>query len=134
PVTFKGSADTSTSGSGLKIPGSSTCTSCSRRGATTMKMMSRTSTTSTSGVTLMSGRTAPAWRRLGDALTESVLHAVCLVVAPPLEQVDQFAGGCGEPRLLACDLLREVVEGEYRRDRDCEPERRFDERLADAGG
>src|SRR5881628_660512 len=127
-LTLSGSTVTSDSGSGLKMLGSSTCTSCSSRGATTMKMMSNTSTTSTSGVTFMSGRTS-ARRRSRDPITP---HLRAPGLAPSLECVRQLTGGGGQRALVGCHRGREVVEGEDGRDRDRETERRLDQRLGDA--
>src|SRR5262245_12426298 len=117
------------------MPGRFTWTSWSRRGATTMKMMSRTRTTSTSGVTFMSGVTSPALRRLSDALTANPFDPPLLgLVTPPLEQVDELASRARQTALLLRDLLREVVEGQHGRDGDGESERGLDECLADASG
>src|SRR5262245_52283546 len=99
-----------------------------------MKMMRRTRTTSTSGVTFMSGRTSArprARRRLGDALTA---HSGRPRLAPPLDGIGELPRRGGERPLVARDRAREVVEGEHRRDRDREPERGLDQGFADAGG
>src|SRR5713226_7639646 len=109
--------------------GSSTCTSWSRRGATTMKMMSSTSTTSTSGVTFMSGRTLPAVLRLRHPLTSRFPR---LGLSPGLDRVRELACSGRERALVGRDRVREVVEGEDGGNRDGETERRLDERLADA--
>src|SRR6476659_6009408 len=99
-----------------------------------MKMIRRTSTTSTSGVTLMSGATPLRDRRLGNPLTPELLSVRgCRVLRQVLDDVDQLAGRRGERELVVRDLRREPVEGAHGRDRDREAERRLDERLADAG-
>src|ERR1700752_4586593 len=129
-VSLSGSIAASTSGSGLKIPGSSTWTSCSMRGATTMKMMSSTSTTSTSGVTLMSGLTASSGTLLRHSLTA---RSMAFALRPVLDAIEKLAGGAVQCALVARDLSGEIVVGEHRRDGDAQPEGGLDERLADAG-
>src|SRR5215470_9595418 len=99
------------------MPGKFTCTSWSRRGATTMKMMSRTRTTSTSGVTFISGLMSPR-RRLRDAVTTDPGR---LGLAPALDGVGELARGGRERALVRGDRAREVVEREHGRDRDREP-------------
>src|SRR5262245_57226149 len=112
------------------MPGRSTCTSWSSRGATTMKMMSSTRTTSTRGVTFMSGRMAPTRVVLRNPLTP---HLRTVRFRPPLDRVRELSR-CGRERALVDgDRVREVVEAEDGGNRDREAERRLDERLADAG-
>src|SRR5436190_24203752 len=90
-------------------------------GVTTMKMIRSTSTTSTSGVTLMSALT------LG--LLSSIRDSMLLQ-----EEVDELGGGVGHLDLEALETVREVVEGHDRRDGDEQSERGRDQRLGDAGG
>src|SRR5690242_16669047 len=117
------------------MPGRSTGTSWSIRGATTMKMMSSTSTTSTSGVTLMSGLTptlglgrrhaVTAFRfrvvstspvgALGDFATPG--SRLRFALRPVLDRVEQLAGGAVQRAFVAGDLVREVVVREHRGDR-----------------
>src|SRR5262245_33693431 len=101
-----------------------------------MKMIRRTRTTSTSGVTFMSGTTTPPRpSRLGNPLTADLLPLRPGMLFPEvLDQVDQLARRRGERQLVARDAGREPVEREHGRDRDREAERRLDECLADAGG
>src|SRR5262245_51096008 len=83
------------SGSGWKIPGRSSGTSCCNAGVTTMKMISRTSVTSTSGVTLMSGWTVSFATRLRHQTARcriairplSVLLLLLLLLLLPLEDL-----------------------------------------------
>src|SRR5262249_38741853 len=105
-------------------------TSWSSRGATTMKMMSSTRTTSTSGVTFMSGRMAPTRVVLRNPLTS---HLRTVRFRPPLDRVGELPRRRRERALVARDRVREVVETEHGGDGHREPERRLDERLADAG-
>src|SRR5215472_16228779 len=117
----------STSGSGLKMPGSSTGMSRCSCGATTMKMMSSTSTTSTSGVTFMSGWT-PRRTRSRHATTRGLLpigHELALVqllLGPALDAVEHFARRAVQSRLVTGDLGGEVVEAEHRGDGDGQAE------------
>src|SRR6185369_8888145 len=111
------------------MPGRSTWTSWSSRGATTMKMMSSTRTTSTSGVTFMSGRMAPTRAVLRNPLTP---HLRAVRFRPSLDRVGELSRRSRERALVACDRVREVIEAENGGNGDREPERRLDERLADA--
>src|SRR5262249_34159695 len=95
-----------------------------------MKMMRRTSTTSTSGVTFMSGRTS-ARPRLGDTLTALLLLPG---FSPTLERVRELARGRGQHAFFGPNVVREIVEGEHGRNGDCQAERRLDQRFTDAGG
>src|SRR5262245_46375941 len=127
----------STSGSGLKMPGRFTGTSCWSCGAITMKMISSTSTTSTSGVTFMSGAGPRRETRLCHAKPGPVppfldLVLVDLLFRPALDGVEQLAGSGVQRALVARDLRREIVVGEHGRDRDRQPEGGLDERLRDA--
>src|SRR5262245_46161056 len=81
----------------------------------TMKMMSKTSTTSTSGVTFISGSS-----RLRDPVAAAVPMDV-------LHLVKEFSGRPLEPELNAADTSAEVVEEEHCRDGHHETEGRFDE-------
>src|SRR5262249_39077437 len=131
-LTLNGSTFPSTSGSGLKMPGKSTWTSFSSCGATTMKMMSSTRTTSTSGVTFMSGRGSPARTRLRHETLPCPM-LLRLVLGPAVDRVEKPARRRVERHLVARDRRREVVECEHGRNRHREAERGLDERLADAG-
>src|SRR5450432_2421029 len=125
------------------VTGSSTATPRAIMGVITMKMMSSTSTTSTSGVTLISARTPPlAWRfetrcRLrggspgagglgGSGLTR------CSGVALE-DRVDELGGRLVDVDRDVVELGREVVEEPHRHDGDAEAHGRRDERLGDAG-
>src|SRR5262245_5581354 len=136
----------STCGSGWKIPGRSTGMSRWSCGATTMKMISRTRTTSTSGVTFMSGATPAPRTRLCHPLTPDSLTLLSLDLGfppglaalelrfrPALDAVEQLARSSVQRGLVLADLGREVVEREHRRNRDGEAERGFDQRFRDAG-
>src|SRR4029077_14689752 len=122
----------STSGSGLKMPGRFTCTSRWSCGATTMKMMSRTRTTSTSGVTFMSGWTPPARMRSRHPTTRYSLafgleYALLeLLLRPALDAVEHLAGGAVQRGLVAADPGGQVVEAEHGRDGDGQAERGLD--------
>src|SRR5262249_7752636 len=96
------------------------------RGATTMKMMSNTRTTSTSGVTFMSGVTAPDLRALGDPLMADSLTLYARLL-PVLDHVEQLARRALQDALVARDRGREIVEGEHGRDRDRETEGGLDQ-------
>src|SRR5262245_64954175 len=100
-----------------------------------MKMMSSTSTTSTSGVTFMSGWMSPypGFLRHHAAIRSPLSPRRRRLLAPALERVDQLARRGGERQLVPRDLGGEVVEREHRRDGDRESERRLDECLGDAG-
>src|SRR6185369_15607652 len=111
------------------MPGRSTWTSWSSRGATTMKMMSSTRTTSTSGVTFMSGRMAPTRVVLRNPLTP---HLRTVGFRPSLDRVRELSRRRRERALVDRDRVRQVVEAEDGGDGHREPERRLDERLADA--
>src|SRR4051794_40617871 len=94
-----------------------------------MKMISSTNTTSTSGVTLMSGAIAPRWSLRRAALTMALRAAL----GPILDRVEQLAGGAVQRGLVVRDRVRQVVVREHGGNRDGEAERGLDERLADAG-
>src|SRR5262245_50450930 len=93
-----------------------------------MKMISNTNTTSTSGVTLMSGGIAPRLRRA--PLTPGLRAAL----RPVLGRVEELSGRAIQRRFVARDRVGQVVEGENGGDRDREAERGFDQRFADPGG
>src|SRR5688572_25016330 len=114
------------------MPGSSTWTSWSICGATTMKMMSSTSTTSTSGVTLMSGCTPAVGLRLRHSVTP--VSSARRALFPVLDVIEELASRAVERAFVLADLVRQVVEREHGGNRDREAERRLDERLADARG
>src|SRR5512138_618777 len=105
-----------------------TSTPCVSIGAVTMKMMRRTSMTSTSGVTLMSAimRRPPPFP-FENAIA---LHPVCVA----FEEVDELDGEAFDPRGDHPDPVQEVVVGHRRRDRRGEAGRGRDQRLGDAGG
>ena len=92
-----------------------------RNGAVTMKMMSSTSTTSTSGVTLISAigprdhAGAEAHPRTTDATVEELARELA-------DDVGEFA----QP-------AEQVVVADHRRDRRRQPRDRGDQRLGDAG-
>src|SRR4030095_14581218 len=134
--TLIGSTFPSVCGSGLKMPGRSSCTSCWSAGVTTMKMMRRTRTTSTSGVTFMSGVTSPLTRlrhqvalRFRAMLLHLTLVLVDFLFGPALDRVEELAGDAVQPGLVARDHRRQVVEREHGGDRDGEAECRLDERF-----
>src|SRR5262249_54050949 len=136
-VTLMASTLASTSGSGLKMPGRFTGTSRWSCGATTMKMMSSTRTTSTSGVTFMSGLTPLRVRSRHPTTLPSwplglQLALVQLPLGPALDAVEHLADGAVQRRLVARDPGRQVVEAEHRGDGDGETERGLDERLGNA--
>src|SRR5688572_8857032 len=117
--------------SGFCTPGSRTCAPACIAGMMTMKMMSRTSTTSTRGVTLMSGlarsglRTEPLPLESARRMTGRGLLVLQVIdeLAPRLVEREEQPVGAGV----------EEVEGQHRRDRDHQAERGDDEGLGDAG-
>src|SRR5262245_52581526 len=120
------------------------CTSTPRDsiGVTTMKMMSSTSTTSTSGVTLMSAITPEEGLAFTVACRAPRLPRDAIALAPGralaaaafLQNViHQLRGDVVHVHDEAVDPIREVVEHPDRRDGDQEPERGGHERLGDAG-
>src|SRR5262249_51679479 len=106
---------------------------------TTMKMMSSTSTTSTSGVTFMSGWTGCSATRLRHATLRSLplllrRRGVLLrLLLPALDRIEQLAGRRVQRAFVARDLRVQIVVGEHRGDGDGEAERRLDQRFRDAG-
>src|SRR5215510_2637109 len=108
---------------GLAVVGSCTAGPFWSMGVTTMKMISSTRTTSTSGVTLISDFTA-------SALMTLCMRRLVLLQ----EEVHELRGGVGHLDLEALEPGREVVERHDRGDRDEEPERGRDQRLGDSGG
>src|SRR5579859_6788862 len=117
-------------------------------GVTTMKMISSTSTTSTSGVTLISERTPPAptyptrrlwilWpRRFFFVGAADVVEgaAMLLGVAPLAQHVaDQLRRHVVHVDDERLDGVGEVVERHDRRDGDGEADGGGEERLGDAG-
>src|SRR5690606_30762306 len=112
--------------SGVSTFGSSIGAPSVSAGATTMKMMSNTKTTSTSGVTLISGEPASSSSRL--------LLCLFAIVAPMvvLHLVEQLAHRAPERELDGRDARVQVVEQDHGRDRDHQPERGLHERLGDA--
>src|SRR6478735_1268387 len=102
--------------------GSSMCSPSAIAGVTTMKMMSRTNTTSTSGVTLISGSGSLLFRILGMLLAMIVLHLV-----------EQLAHGTTKRELDSGHARRQVVVEKHGRDGDHQAESRLDQGLRDAG-
>src|ERR1700676_2060981 len=96
-------------------------------GVATMKMISSTSITSTSGVTLMSPITSSCSSRRWKAMARSRLGEV------PLRQVEEFHDEVLDagPQLAAA--VGEVVVGDERRDRGAETGGGVDQGLGDAG-
>src|SRR5690606_37780311 len=92
-------------------------------GMISMKMISSTWTTSTSGVTLMVG--------LGPLPGLPVSTAMPMRA---LQVVDQLAGGVLHLHVEAVDAARQVVEEEHRGDCDDEADGGDDQGLGDAGG
>src|SRR5438552_3320613 len=130
--------------SGGMSSGTRTPISFSISGVSTMKMMSSTSTTSTSGVMLMSERTPPLLptsipiclrlhsrmlrglerARVGERLVETAFLE---------EEVDQLVGGVGDVDGHLVDAVGQVVVHHQGRDRDEQTESGRDQRLRDAG-
>src|SRR5262245_7731027 len=111
---------------GLVVCGRSTSFPLRICGAMTMKMMSSTSTTSTSGVTLIAD-----WIRC--ALTGRMDRPRDRLRS--LEQdVHDLGRGLVHLDLEAIELTRELVERYDSRDRDEDAERRRDQRVRDAAG
>src|SRR5690606_13969258 len=103
--------------------GRSTFTPCWSIGAVTMKMMSNTSITSTSGVTLISA--IP----LGPPLLEPAIPD--LLGGVPLDEVEEVGGEIAHLAIQHPDARDELVVEDERRDRDEEADRRGDQRLGD---
>src|SRR5512143_2426528 len=99
-------------------------------GAVTMKMMRRTSITSTSGVTLISAMTLRSPARPEELIIAMVSSLVDLA----LEEVDEFGGEAVDPGLNHPDAVQEVVVGDDRRDGRGQPRRGGNESFGDAGG
>src|SRR5512136_877060 len=96
--------------SGLEVSGSSTGMPDCSRGVTTMKMISSTRQTSTSGVTLMSDWTEPALSTFGPPCSLACRRADCIASSVLLdEEVDQLRRGVRHLDLEALDLIQEVV-------------------------
>src|SRR5436190_5572918 len=98
-----------------------------------MKMINRTSMTSTSGVTLMS----PS-RLSSSSLEEPNLNAIAVFDSwalgeVPLGQIDELESEVLELGTLPPDATAEVVETDERGDRRAETRRGVDQRLRDAG-
>src|SRR5258708_6851946 len=122
--------------------GSSTATPRAIMGVMTMKMMRSTSTTSTSGVTLISARTAPlAWRfetrrrgrggspgcggRGGSGLTSSGSRSGVALE----DRVDELGRRLVDVDRDVVEAGREIVVEPDGQDRDAEAHGRRDERL-----
>src|SRR5712692_1964996 len=125
-------------------------------GVTTMKMIRSTSTTSTSGVMLMSertpdfapmsiamGRSSGLGRRRprggggggggGGLLVRARVRQRLVEPAFLEEEVDQLVGGVGDVHRHLLHPVRQVVEHHQRGDGDEQAERRGHQRLGDAG-
>src|SRR3989339_248952 len=100
------------------------------KGAVTMKMMRRTSITSTSGVTLISAMTLRSPARPEELIIAMASPLVDLA----LEEVDEFGGEAVDPGVDHPDAGQEVVVGDDGRDGRGQPRRGGDECLGDAGG
>src|SRR5688572_18445510 len=120
--------------SGFCTPGRRTCAPACIAGITTMKMMSSTSTTSTSGVTLMSGVARLGRRTDLLSVALAVKRARYRVLRlGVLQVVDQLALGLLERLEEVVGARVEEVEGEHRRDGDDEAEGGDHQRLGDTG-
>src|SRR5512146_20212 len=97
-------------------------------GAVTMKMMRRTSITSTRGVTLIS-----AIIRRSPLLLPAMPIALHLVDVA-LEEVEELDGEAVDPGRDRPDPVQEIVVRHDRRDRRRQSRGRRDQRLRDAGG
>src|SRR5262245_40938462 len=111
--------------SGLAVSGSMTSWPFRSSGVTTMKMISRTRQTSTSGVTLMSALIEFSLEP--PALADCIRSAVLLD-----EEVDQLGGRVRHLHAEAVEHVGEGVVDPRRRDGDEQAERRRDERFRDA--
>src|SRR5512141_770311 len=96
-------------------------------GAVTMKMMS---STSTSGVTLMSAMTLRSPARPEELIIAMASPLVDLA----LEEVDEFGREAVDPGLNHPDAVQEVVVGDDGRDGRGQPRRGGNEGFGDAGG
>src|SRR5665647_681265 len=99
-------------------------------GAVTMKMMRRTSITSTSGVTLISAMTLRSPARPEELIIAMASSFFDLA----LEEVDEFGRKAVDPGMDRPDAGQEVVIGDDGRDGRAQPRRGGDEGLGDAGG
>src|SRR5512143_865186 len=99
-------------------------------GAVTMKMMRRTSITSTSGVTLISAMTLRSPARPEELIIAMASPLVDLA----LEEVDEFGGEAVDPGVDRPDAGQEVVVGDDGRDGGGQPRRGRDEGFGDARG
>src|SRR6478752_2168314 len=128
-------------GSGDITLGSSMFAPSLMAGVTTMKMISSTSTTSTSGVMLISGLAPlalfpPTATPMTQLRSSSESGRVPLLggarYGVVLQLVEQLARGAAQRGLDAGDARVQVVEGDHRRNGDQEAEGRLDQRLGDA--
>src|SRR5574341_2240887 len=110
-----------------RASGRFTSTPCWMSGAVTMKMMSSTSITSTSGVTLIS---LSVWRPEPLVPIATALPPVRPEEVAP-DDVEEVVREVGHLAVEDPDLRGEVVVRDHRRDGREEPDRRGDERLAD---
>src|SRR5512135_2296121 len=99
-------------------------------GAVTMKMIRRTSITSTSGVTLMSAMTLRSPARL----EELIIAMASSLVDLPVEEVDEFGREAVDPAVDRPDPAQEVVVGDDGRNGRAQSRRCGDEGLGDPGG
>src|SRR5512140_3748075 len=100
------------------------------KGAVTMKMMRRTSITSTSGVTLISAMTLRSPARPEELIIAMASSLVDLA----LEEVDEFGGEAVDPGVDRPYTGQKVIVGHDGRDGRGQPSRGCDEGLGDAGG
>src|SRR3954449_12909237 len=129
----------------VRVLGTATSMPDCSTGAVSMKMTSSTSTTSTSGVMLMSA-SADLVRPLESVnATAGLLHSFALTRALPLQRVllrakrdlfhavQQFAGEVVHARAELADAGRELVVGNHRRDGHDQAGGGGDQRFRDAG-
>src|SRR5688572_14669713 len=129
------------------MPGTVTFAPACICGITTMKMINSTSTTSTSGVTLMSGRARSGRRtdahlvaddRAGARRRRRGVPGPTRAGRDPraalvLDVVEELALGLVDRAEQRVAARGEVVEREHRRDRDDQADRGDDEGLGDTG-
>ena len=117
------------------VIGRSTLTPRTIIGVITMKMISSTSTTSTSGVTLISARTCPlGWRfRWPPARGPRGQVVITRSRVPAQDRVDQLGRGLVDVDGDVVEARGEVVVEPDRDDRDAEADGGGHQRLGDAG-
>src|SRR5262245_12972619 len=118
---------------GFVVSGRSTSGPLPICGAITMKMISSTSTTSTSGVMLMAACILPGSPSCIDrpALDARHLGVPDLELRNLEQAVHQLRGGPVDLDVDVLELAGELVEGDDRRDRDEAAQRRRDQGLGD---